>query len=248
MILLKSETDLIKMRKAGLILAGIMKKVIGSVRAGMSTRDIDNLTRELIRRENAEPAFLGYNGYPASICVSINEEVVHGIPGERLIEESDIVSLDLGIKFQGFFSDCTETVAVGKVAPRVRKLIDVTRQSLNEGIKAALPGNRLGDIAGAVQGYVEKNGFSVVRQFVGHGIGRSLHEEPEVPNFGRTGRGTVLEPGMVLAIEPMVNMGTWECVVLDDGWTAVTADKKPSAHFEHTVAICKNGPEILTRL
>jgi methionyl aminopeptidase len=248
MILLKSKSDLEKMKKAGEILARVMNKVRESVRVGMSTIEIDNLAQELIKQEKATPAFLGYRGYPAAICTSINEGVVHGIPGPRVILEGDILSLDLGVKFEGFFSDIAITVGMGRIDPKAKKLIEVTRESLNQGLKAAQAGNRLGDISSAVQKYVEKNGFSVVRQFVGHGIGASLHEEPEVPNFGMAARGELLRPGMVLAIEPMVNMGTWECEVLEDGWTAVTGDKKLSAHFEHTVAITEGAPEILTKL
>jgi methionyl aminopeptidase len=248
MILLKTKSDLEKMKKAGEILARVMNKVRVSVRVGMSTLEIDNLAQDLIKQENAIPAFLGYRGYPAAICTSINEEVVHGIPGHRVILEGDILSLDLGVKFEGFFSDIAITIGMGRIDPKAKKLIEVTRESLNQGIKAAKAGNRLGDISSAVQKYVEKNGFSVVRQFVGHGIGTSLHEEPEVPNFGMAARGEILKSGMVLAIEPMVNMGTWECEVLEDGWTAVTQDKKLSAHFEHTVAITEDVPLILTKL
>ncbi len=248
MILLKSKSDLEKMIKAGEILARVMNKVRESVRVGMSTIEIDNLAQELIRQERAIPAFLGYRGYPAAICTSINEEVVHGIPGPRVILEGDILSLDLGVKFDGFFSDIAITIGMGRIDPKAKKLIEVTRESLNQGIKAAQAGNRLGEISSAVQKYVEKNGFSVVRQFVGHGIGSSLHEEPEVPNFGMAAKGELLRPGMVLAIEPMVNMGTWECEVLEDGWTAVTGDKKLSAHFEHTVAITEDAALILTKL
>ncbi len=248
MILLKSKADLVKMRKAGEILAGVMNKIRESLCVGMTTLEIDKLARDFIKKENVTPAFLGYRGYPASICVSVNEEVVHGIPGARKIEQGDIVSLDLGIKYEDFFSDIAITVGMERIDPKAKKLIEVTRDSLTEGIKFAGLNNRLGDISSAVQKYVEKNGFSVVRQFVGHGIGRSLHEEPEIPNFGRQGFGEILKTGMVLAIEPMVNIGSWECEIQQDNWTAVTIDKKLSAHFEHTVAITENGPEILTKL
>ncbi len=248
MIVLKSEKDLDKMREAGRILARVMNKVKEVIRVGISTAEIDNLARDFIKQENASPAFLGYRGYPAAICTSVNEEVVHGIPGKKILSEGDIISLDLGIKHEDFFSDIAVTVGVGKIDPRAKKLIQVTMDSLKEGIKAAKPGNHVGDISSVIQRYIEGNSFSVVRQFVGHGIGRNLHEEPELPNFGRQGNGDILRPGMVIAIEPMVNMGTWECEVLDDGWTAVTKDNRLSAHFEHTVAITEQGPEVLTKL
>ncbi|MFH0827963.1 MAG: type I methionyl aminopeptidase [Candidatus Omnitrophota bacterium] len=248
MIVIKSEKDLGKMKEAGRILARVMNKVNEIIRVGISTIEIDNLARDFIKQENVTPAFLGYRGYPAAICASVNEEVVHGIPCKRKLSEGDIISLDLGIKHEDFFSDIAVTVGVGKIDPRAKKLIQVTMDSLREGIKAAKPGNHIGDISSAIQLYIEGNSFSVVRQFVGHGIGRNLHEEPELPNFGRQGNGEILKPGMVIAIEPMVNMGTWECEILDDGWTAVTKDKKLSAHFEHTVAITEQGPEVLTKL
>lgn len=248
MIVLKSEKDLDKMREAGRILARVMNKVKEVIRVGISTAEIDNLARNFIKQENAAPAFLGYRGYPAAICTSVNEEVVHGIPGKRNLSEGDIISLDLGIKHEDFFSDIAVTVGVGKIDSRAKKLIQVTMDSLKEGIKAAKPGNHVGDISSIIQRYIEGNSFSVVRQFVGHGIGRNLHEEPELPNFGRQGNGDILRPGMVIAIEPMVNMGTWECEILDDGWTAVTKDNRLSAHFEHTVAITEQGPEVLTKL
>jgi methionyl aminopeptidase len=248
MILLKSESELAIMRESGRILAAIMAKLKGIIKPGITTAQIDSLAEDLILQKKAVPAFKGYRGYPATACTSVNYEVVHGIPGERRLEEGDIISVDLGLSFKDYFSDAAFTLGIGKIDSKAQKLIEVTRESLTEGIKAARPGNRLGDISSAVQQHVEKNGFAVVRQFVGHGIGRNLHEEPELPNFGRSGRGEILQPGMVLAIEPMVNVGTWECEVLEDGWTAVTSDKKLSAHFEHTVAITKKGPEILTKL
>lgn len=248
MIPIKSEAELAIMRQAGRILADAMQKIRESVRAGITTKEIDNLAEKLILAAGARPAFLGYRGYPATICTSPNDQVVHGIPGQTRIVEGDILSLDLGLEYKGFFSDAAVTVAVGKIAADARKLIEVTRRSLDEGIRRARPGAHVSDISAAVQAYVEKNGCSVVRQFVGHGIGTNLHEEPEVPNFGLPGRGEVLEAGMVLAIEPMVNLGTWECEVLEDGWTAVTKDRRLSAHFEHTVAIGSRGPEILTKI
>jgi methionyl aminopeptidase len=247
MIPIKSESDLAVMRRAGEILAQVMRKVQQETRPGITTRELDRLAEDLIIENKAKPAFKGYNGYPATLCISINEQVVHGIPDERRLEDGDIVSLDLGLDYQGYFSDLAVTVPAGKIDPKARKLIDTTRQALNEGIKKAVSGNHLSDISWAVQRYAEKNGFSVVRQFVGHGIGRRLHEEPEVANFGQAHRGPVLRAGMVLAIEPMINAGTWECEVLADGWTAVTKDKALSAHFEHTVAVTDSEPQILTR-
>jgi len=246
MIPLKSEKDLETLRRSGAILAKIMKRLHGLIKSGISTAEIDSLAEKLVAQENAIPAFKGYRGFPATVCASINEEIVHGIPGERRLKEGDIISLDLGINYQGYFSDAAFTLGVGKIDPKIKKLIEVTRKALSEGIKEAKAENNLSDISYRIQNYVEKNGFSVVRQFVGHGIGRSLHEEPEIPNFGRPHEGPVLQKGMVFAIEPMVNMGTWESEIMDNGWTAVTKDRLPSAHFEHTVAITDRGPEILT--
>jgi methionyl aminopeptidase len=223
-----------------------MQKLREFIRAGISTQEIDQLAEELVRKENAIPAFKGYKGFPANICTSINEEIVHGIPGERRLENSDIISLDLGINYEGYFSDAAITLAVGRVEPRIKRLIEVTKTALSEGIKQARIENHLSDISYAIQSYVEKNGFSVVREFVGHGIGLKLHEEPEIPNFGRPQQGPILKEGMVFAIEPMVNMGSWESKILDNGWTAVTKDGLASSHFEHTVAITENGPAILT--
>lgn len=246
MIPIKSKRDLQILRRSGRILAKIMKQAERFVGAGVSTAQIDSFIEELVLKESAIPAFKGYKGFPASVCTSINEEIVHGIPGERRLKEGDIIGLDLGINYKGYFSDSAITLAIGQVDLRVKKLLEVTKKALFEGIKKACARNHVSDISHSIQNYVEKNGFSIVRQFVGHGIGCSLHEEPEVPNFGTPGRGPLLESGMVLAIEPMVNMGTWQSEILDNGWTAVTKDRLPSAHFEHTVAITENGPEILT--
>ncbi|MFH0762455.1 MAG: type I methionyl aminopeptidase [Candidatus Omnitrophota bacterium] len=248
MIPLKSKEDLDKMRKAGKILARIMKELQKIVTSGRSTLEIDRYAEELLRRENVLAAFKGYRGYPATVCTSVNEEIVHGIPGERKLREGDILSLDLGIKYEGCFSDAAVTLPVGQISSGLKKLIDVTRRALCEGIKKADAGNHLSDISYVIQEQVEKNSFSVVRQFVGHGIGVELHEEPEIPNFGRPHQGPVLKNGMVLAIEPMVNMGGWESLIKENGWTAVTKDGLASAHFEHTVAITETGPEILTSL
>jgi methionyl aminopeptidase len=199
-----------------------------------------------MQKYNVKSAFKGYKGFPASVCTSVNEEIVHGIPSSRPLLEGDILSLDMGINYEGYFSDVAVTVAIGAVDSRRKKLIEVTKEALSVGIKQARRNNRLTDISHAIQNFVERNGFSVVRQFVGHGIGKSLHEEPEIPNFGMPHRGPTLQDGMILAIEPMVNMGTWESEITENGWTAVTRDGLPSAHFEHTVAITADGPEILT--
>ncbi len=224
-----------------------MKKIESFIRPGITTAEIDRLAEDLILKESAQPAFKGYRGFPASLCISINEEIVHGIPQqERRLQGGDIVSIDLGIKYEGYFSDAAITVGVGKINADKKKLIEVAKKALSEGIGQARVNNNLSDISYRIQSCVEKNGFAVVRQFVGHGIGYKLHEEPEIPNFGRPHQGPALKSGMVLAIEPMVNMGTWESEILDNGWTAVTKDRLPSAHFEHTVAITDKGPQILT--
>ncbi|MCX5703509.1 MAG: type I methionyl aminopeptidase [Candidatus Omnitrophica bacterium] len=246
MIPLKSERDLQMLRKSGKVLAGVMNKLQALIKPGILTSEIDRLAEELVLGESAQPAFKGYKGFPATVCVSINEEIVHGIPGNRKLKEGDIVSLDLGINYQGYFTDTAVTIGLGRINRSLKELIDVTRKSLSEGIKQARLNNNLSDISFSIQKYVEKHGFSVVRQFVGHGIGYKLHEEPEIPNFGRPHQGPRLKNGMVFAIEPMVNMGTWESEILDNGWTAVTKDRLASAHFEHTVAITERGPEILT--
>jgi len=247
MIPLKSEEDLEVLRKAGRILAIILRQLRQRIKPGISTSEINSLAEDLLGQEKVVPAFKGYRGFPASICVSVNEEVVHGIPGSRVINDGDIVSLDLGVNYNGYFSDAAITVPVGTTSSRNKKLLEVTKTALSEGIRQARAENHLFDISYAIQNYVEKNGFSVVRQFVGHGIGRSLHEEPEIPNFGTKDQGPLIKQGMVFAIEPMVNMGRWECQIQENGWTATSQDKLPSAHFEHTVAITENGPEILTK-
>ncbi|MDP2927511.1 MAG: type I methionyl aminopeptidase [Candidatus Omnitrophota bacterium] len=248
MIPLKSQKDLTMLKRSGVILASVMQKLQASLRPGMTTLDIDLLSAELIRKEKALAAFKGYKGFPGSACVSVNEEIVHGVPGPRVILEGDIVSIDLGVNYEGFFSDMAVTLPVGKVETDRLKLIAVAKQSLDIGIKQAQVGNYLTDISHSIQSFVEAQGFSVVRQFVGHGIGTALHEEPEIPNFGRPGLGPLLKSGMVLAIEPMINLGSWECKIIENGWTAVTADGAPSAHFEHTVAVTNKGPVILTKV
>jgi methionyl aminopeptidase len=234
------------MRQAGRIAGEVLYELSLAVKPGITTARLDNLALRCIRKNNAEPAFLGYNGFPASICTSINEELVHGIPGLRQLKNGDIVSIDVGVLYKGYYGDAAATFPVGKVSPLAAQLIEVTRESLNQAVNKAVPGNRLYDISNAVQSYVEAKGFSVVRNYVGHGIGSNLHEEPQVPNFGPPGKGPLLEEGMVLAIEPMVNAGTWEVETLDDQWTVVTGDRNLSAHFEHSVAILQDGPEILT--
>ena len=246
MISLKSEKDLEMLKRSGSILAAVMQKVKKIVQPGITTLDIDRLSEELICREKALPAFKGYNGYPATACVSVNEEIVHGIPGPRVILEGDIVSIDLGVNYQGYFSDMAVTLAVGKIDADKKKLIQTASQALDLGIQQARAGNNLTDISHSIQSFSQSKGFSVVRQFVGHGIGKVLHEEPEIPNFGPPHLGPLLKSGMVLAIEPMINLGGWECYILENGWTAVTKDGAASAHFEHTVAITDNGPVILT--
>ncbi|MCM8797629.1 MAG: type I methionyl aminopeptidase [Candidatus Omnitrophica bacterium] len=246
MIPLKSKEELRMLRLAGKVLSKIMRELERVIRPGITTLEIDQLAESLIKREGVLPAFKGYKGFPATVCTSVNEEIVHGIPANRMLKEGDILSLDIGINYFGYFSDVAVTLPVGRIDSAKRRLIAVTKKSLAIGIEQARINRRLFDISHTIQAYVEKNGFSVVRQFVGHGIGRQLHEEPEVPNFGNAGEGLILKAGMVLAIEPMVNMGTWEAEILENGWTAVTKDGLPSAHFEHTVAVTERGPEILT--
>lgn len=248
MIVLKSPREIALMRAAGRILADAMERLRTLVKPGVSTLEMDQEIEELIRARGTKPAFKGYRGFPATICASINEEVVHAIPSaHRRVKEGDIISLDLGCVVDGYYADCALTLAVGEIPPRVQELLDVTRESLERAIAQCHPGCRLGDVSHAVQSHVERHGFSVVRAFVGHGIGRQLHEDPQIPNFGEPGRGPWLKPGMVLAIEPMVTMGSWEVRILEDRWTAVTEDGSLAAHFEHTVAITENGPEVLTR-
>ena len=247
MIELKSAREIGLMRRAGHILADVVDRLRASVKPGQSTLEIDEDVEEFIRGRGARPAFKGYRGFPATVCISINDEVVHGIPSaHRRVKEGDIVGLDLGCIVEGYYADCAVTLAVGDVPARVQELLDATRQSLEMGIVECRPGRRLSDVSHAIQSHVESHGFSVVRAFVGHGIGRALHEEPQVPNFGDPGRGPQLKPGMVLAIEPMVTMGSWEVRILDDGWTAVTRDGSLAAHFEHTIAVTEAGPEVLT--
>ena len=246
MIAIKNSRELSMMREACVISARALKLAGEAVEPGVTTEEIDRIIRRYIESQGATPSFLGYGGYPASACISVNETVIHGIPDKRVIKAGDIVSIDVGAYFNGFHGDNAATFAAGEISPEAQALLDATRESLYEGIAQAVAGNRIGDIGSAVQRYVEMRGYSVVRQFVGHGVGTNLHEDPSVPNFGTPGRGQRLLPGMTLAIEPMINMGGPEVRILKDGWTTVTTDGKLSAHFEHTVAITKDGPVILT--
>lgn len=246
MIYLKSQEDILKIKRAAVAVANGLKKIRDLINVGVSLKELDKLAEAHAIECGGKPAFKGYRSYPASLCVSVNHVVVHGIPDNYRLKDGDIVGIDYGIILDGFYGDSAITVPVGAVSLTAEKLIKITEESLLKGIEQASPGNRIGDISFAVQSHAESAGFSVVRNFVGHGIGRRLHEEPQVPNFGPKGKGLKLEPGMVLAIEPMVNEGTYETVVLDDGWTAITKDRKLSAHFEHTIAILKDGPVILS--
>lgn len=247
MIIIKTDTEIQKMRDAGRITA-LARQLAGErVREGVTTKFIDRKVKEFIVSHGAKPSFLGLYGFPASACISVNEEVIHGIPSdERVLKYGDIVSVDVGAFYKGYHGDCAATFVVGDTDDESKRLIEVTRQSFFEGIKYAVDGNRVGDISAAVQAYVEKNGFSVVRDFVGHGVGKDLHENPDVPNYGKPGRGPRLQTGMTIAVEPMVNAGTWRVKTLSNDWTVVTIDGKRSAHYENTIAITENGVEILT--
>ena len=243
---LKSADEIARIREASLIVHDVLQEVIAAIAPGITTLEIDRIAARATAARGAEPAFLGYHGYPAVIWVAVNDEVVHGIPSRRVLEEGDIVGLDFGVLYRGFHGDSAYTVPVGTAAPGALRLLETTREALARAIGAARPDARLGDLGFAVQSYVEARGYSVVRDFVGHGIGRRLHEPPQVPNFGAPGTGMRLRPGLVLALEPMVNAGGWEVRTLDDGWTAVTADVQLSAHFEHTIAVTDDGPEVLS--
>ncbi|MBM7853847.1 methionyl aminopeptidase [Desulfohalotomaculum tongense] len=248
MISCKSERELNYMRDAGKLVAETHRELQQAVKPGISTKELDTVAEDFIIKHGARPAFKGLYGFPATICASVNEEVVHGIPGLRKLETGDIISIDLGAEINGYYGDAARTLPVGSVSDEALELMRVTEQALYIGIDNAVSGNRLSDISHAIQSYVEAHGFSVVRDYVGHGIGSKLHEEPQVPNFGRPGRGPRLKQGMTLAIEPMVNVGTFEVQTLPNNWTVVTRDKKLSAHFEHTIAITDDVPEILTKL
>jgi len=248
MIVCRSKAEIEKLRRVNQLVARILAELRHMVAPGVTTQEIDATAEGLVREAGAEPAFKGYHGYPATVCASVNEQVVHGIPGPRRLVEGDVVSIDMGAKLDGFFGDCAVTVPVGRVSADAQRLLRVTGEALFRGIDAVKPGARVSDIGAAVQAHVEANGFSVVREFVGHGIGTSLHEEPQIANYGPAGRGPRLSEGMVLAIEPMVNVGGAAVKVLGDGWTAVTSDGTLSAHFEHTVVVTGGGCEIVTLL
>jgi len=249
MIVLKSSRELELMKEACQISAEALMVAGEAVKPGVSTKEIDEIAYKFIKKHGATPNFLNYGGFPATACISVNDEVIHGIPkADRILKEGDIVSIDLGAAKNGYNGDNAATFAVGTCSPEAKRLMDTTRESLYKGIEQAVPGNRIGDISNAVQTYCEERGFGVVRDYVGHGVGTKLHEEPSVPNFGHAGRGIRLLPGMTLAIEPMINLGTYKVKQLSDGWTVKTADGKYSAHFEHTVAITPNGPVILTKV
>lgn len=248
MVILRLPDEIEKARKSNRIVAEVLNRLREKVKPGVKTKDLDKLAVEIAEKRGAKPAFKGYNGYPYALCVSINEVVVHGMPSERILDEGDIVGLDFGVYYQGFFGDAAITLPLGKVTDKALKLMTVTEESLYAGIAQAIVGNRLGDISAAVQETAEAANYSVVRDFVGHGIGKSLHEEPQIPNFGKKGRGIELKSGMLLAIEPMVNEGDYKVQILPDGWTVVTKDGSLSAHFEHSIAITDAGPEILSKL
>jgi len=248
MIIVKSPREIEQLKRSNAIVAEVFEKLKKMIEPGITTKELDQVAEEYILLKGGQPAFKGYRGFPATLCISINEEVVHGIPGQRRLKEGDIVSLDVGVNFVGYFGDAAITLPVGEVDPEAKRLLEVTEKALYIGIEKAKRGNRLFDISYAIQRWVESHGFSVVRDFVGHGIGKDLHEEPQIPNFGAPHQGPRLEKGMVFALEPMVNEGTYEVRILSDGWTVVTADGKRSAHFEHTVAITEDGAEILSAL
>ena len=247
MVVLKTAAELAAMRDAGRISAQALLVGGEAVKPGVTTAEIDRKIHKFILSQGAKPSFLGYGGFPGSACISINDEVIHGIPGSRVVQEGDVVSIDVGAFYKGYHGDNAFTFAAGSIAPEVQQLLDATQEGLRRAISAAVPGARIGDVSWAVQSCVEQFGYGVVKEYVGHGVGKDLHEAPEVPNYGRPGHGTRLVPGMVIAIEPMINMGTAAVRVLKDKWTVVTQDGKPSAHFEHTIAITDNGPVILTK-
>lgn len=248
MIILRSRAEIEKIKTSCLIVAEILDRLTGHIKPGITTWELNAISEDLASKKHAKPAFKGYHGYPFALCTSVNEEVVHGMPSKlRRLKEGDIISLDFGVVFNGYYGDAAITAPVGKISEEAVRLCAVTEESLAEGISRALSGNRLSDISYAIQDHVEKRGFSVVREFVGHGIGQHLHESPQIPNYGPPGRGVRLRPGMVLALEPMINAGAPEVEILEDQWTAVTVDRKLSAHFEHTIVITENGPQVLTQ-
>jgi methionyl aminopeptidase len=245
-IVLKSRDEIAIMREAGKIVAGTLEVVLEKVRPGVVERELDEVARREFEKRAVIPTFLGYHGYPASLCVSVNDEIVHGIPGDRELMEGDIVSIDIGCTYRGFVADHAVTLGVGRISPEAERLIEVTREALWQGIRAAKGGSRVGEIGHAIQTYVEGEGYAVVREYVGHGVGRQMHEDPQIPNYGSPGSGPVLKPGMVIAIEPMVNVGDWRTKRDPDNWTVRTIDGSLSAHFEHTLAITDGEPEVLT--
>lgn len=248
MIVYKSEQEIQAMKRSNQIVAKILSELEQMIKPGIQTKMLDEYAEARVREMGGIPAFKGYRGYPASLCTSVNEEIVHGLPSSRVLREGDIVGLDLGVLYQGFYGDAARTYPVGQVTPRAGKLIKTAEEAFYKGFDQIKEGNRISDISYAIQACVESQGFSVIRQFVGHGIGHSLHEEPQVPNFGLPGRGPKIKEGLVLAIEPMIAAGDWEVEILEDNWTAVTRDRGLSAHFEHTVALKQRGPEILSAL
>ena len=248
MISVKSRTELEKMRTSGRMVAEVLALLKEKTQPGVTTLELDQIAEQECRRLKVKPAFKGYGGFPYTICASPNDRVVHGFPNRVPLQDGDIISIDFGLIANGFYGDSAYTLAVGQVSPAVKKLLEITEAALADGISAAVSHGRLSDISHAVQSRAEQHGYGVVRDFVGHGIGRALHEDPQIPNFGAAGQGPMLKPGMTLAVEPMINAGTAQVRLMDDGWTAVTQDGSLSAHFEHTIAITENGPEILTRL
>ncbi|MCI0338348.1 MAG: type I methionyl aminopeptidase [Acidobacteria bacterium] len=248
MVIRKSRSEIERMRRSGLIVAETLRDLRRMVEPGITTRDLDAYAEKKIRSAGAYPTFKGYRGFPASICASINDEVVHGIPSERKLREGDIIKLDCGATLEGYVGDAAISVGVGEISPELERLMQITRESLLQAVEKMVPGNRLYDVSYAVQEYVEGRGYAVVREFCGHGIGQRMHEDPQVPNYGRPGTGPRLKEGWVLAVEPMVNAGTHEVDVLADGWTVKTRDGKASSHFEHTIAVTEDGPQVLTAL
>jgi len=247
-IILKSKREIEMMRDAGKIVAEILQVLKYKIKAGMKTKELDEITRMELRKKGAQPSFLGYRGYPASICVSVNDEIVHGIPGEKEIKPGDIVSLDVGAIYKGYQGDAAISIGIDEISPKAKELLEVTESALMAGIASARKNARLGDIGWAIQHYAESRGFSVIREYTGHGIGRSMHEDPLVPNIGHPGEGVSLQKGMTLALEPMVNLGGWQTRVADDNWTVLTRDGSLSAHFEHTIAITDEAAEVLTAI
>jgi methionyl aminopeptidase len=247
-IILKSPQEIEKMRRSNRIVAEILREIQTAAQPGMKTRELDELAQALLLKYGARSAFRGYNGYPAVLCTSVNEEVVHGIPSDRVLKEGDILSLDFGVVYDDYYGDSAITIPIGRITPEAERLLRLTKEALDLAIEQARPDNHVSDISATIQEHVESHGLSVVRDFVGHGIGKYMHERPQIPNFGVPGRGVRLKPGMTLAIEPMINAGGYEVEVLEDGWTAVTKDRSLSAHFEHSVAVTENGPYILSQI